>query len=148
MSNYGEEGLNLGAQTYSWNCKMKSLILSIIFFLLVTLAVVDSIVWHHNDDKKVACTVVFKAEPTVSRTGRPYYYFEVRRNDNNEWHQISVSGETYSTIGKGDQLVADFNNDVPMVLHVAIIVFGVFFGGGFFTDYVTSRNKRPNENQA
>ena len=97
---------------------MKSLILSIIFFLLVTLAVVDSIVWHHNDDKKVACTVVFKAEPTVSRTGRPYYYFEVRRNDNNEWHQISVSGETYSTIGKGDQLVADFNNDDSLEIFI------------------------------
>jgi hypothetical protein len=101
---------------------MKYLIL-ILIFLVVAGCIVDAYLWH-KEEATVPCTVVFKPDPTVSRGGCPYYFVEVRRNDNNAWSQQTITGEFYSTLNKGD--VANFTlYDMGFgVLHCLGTVFG------------------------
>lgn len=115
--------------------KIRYLIISIVSLAIVALAITDAYLWHHNTDKNVACTVVYKPDPTVSRGGYPYYYIEVRRNDNNMWYQQSVTGETHSRLGKGDQINFDIDNTLFELLHLLAIFIGLFFGAGFFVSW-------------
>jgi hypothetical protein len=115
--------------------KTRYLILSIVSLAIVALAITDACLWHRNTDKNVACTVVFKSDPTVSRTGYPHYYLEVRRNDNNKWYQPLVSGEIHAKLGKGDQINLDINNALFELLHLLAIFIGLIFGAGFFVSW-------------